>query len=202
LLKDAIKAREEIEDTVRPVADRVPTSWTAGVSYFLDAIAQREHQRFETCSTFDLADVRRHLAAIARVRKKLGNLPVATEDTVPPDQLSADAKMLHLARVLTPPGWRKDVRPALEALKQSVFDRFLAQRYEEPSDEVPPKKPGRPPKDAPKPQTVTLSDGDLQAEFQVYRDLIVQLDQTQKNGEMANARLLTQLPGRMQANGR
>lgn len=198
MLRDLEKLRAELGDSVRPVADQMPTTWAAGVSYCLDAVERRQHDRFETCSTFDLADVRRVLNAVARVRAKLGGIPAGKGEVEPPSELSADAKALHLARVLTPAGWELSTRTALMALKQAVFDRFLAQRYDEPAPET--KKRGRPPKETPKAETLT--DGDLQAEYQVYRDLVIQLDQIHKNGEMANARLLRALPGRLVANGR
>lgn len=93
-----------------------------------------------------------------------------------------DDKLVLLASVMTPPGWRSTVRPALDALRDSIFAVFKAPRA---SFGTPPPAPGKKKPAAPD----TRSDADLAAEYRIYDNMIRFLDHVEEQGRQAGQRL-------------
>lgn len=180
-----------VESAVQEVAQRAPTSWTAGVSYYLDTMESAEASRFGRPNEA-LSDIRTNLRAIDRVRAALGKLPA-----VPPEVSMAleqpgngDEKHVILASVMTPPGWEREMLPALERLRRSIFDVFKSgPRPTSFAAPAPEPETGKKRKAA-KPQEPDLrSDLDLCAEYRVYDQLIRFLRETARAGEDARRRL-------------
>lgn len=173
---------DALDNALAQVAQLEPRNWAAGVSFYLDTLEGSERVRFAKASPHELGDVRTMLQAIARVRKAMGKLPVVPEEVERAASRHGDDKLVLLANVLTPPGWEATTKPALAALRESIFTLFAAGK----PPAVPELETGKKKKAEPRDER---SDADLAAEYRVYDNMIRFLDYTAAQGLQARQRI-------------